>query len=159
LDDSSVWPAYHLTYEEQVWGYDKEWLLLCDVLLLAGDWKESKGCGIERAVAEAADMWIVEGLDALPEVAVCADHAYMMEQRDLLSAVCRRRLIAGAVKHGDSWKTQDNMRELLSEIADAENYPLLHRMQQAFKSGAFWPPTIRRLCDPECKETPSAPES
>lgn len=161
LGDRSRWPAYCLSYDEAVWEYDRSWLLRCDVLLLTGEWRTSEGCLIEERIARAAGLWIIEDIEELPGVEASDERTYIMEQREILSGRCRRRLILGAQKHGESWKGYDRphvLEELVQETADVENYPLLHWIQQVWANTPRedWPPTLRRTCEP-LVEPPAMP--
>jgi len=46
---------------------------------------------------------------------------------------CRLRIVEGHKKYGDDWKTKDCLREAEFEKYDLFNYPILDKLQKAYK--------------------------
>lgn len=67
--DTPAAPSHYNQQEQYAFylGRDIEQLLLCDGAYFSRGWKDSKGCRMEEAVAQAAGIPVYFKLDEIPE--------------------------------------------------------------------------------------------
>lgn len=121
---------------EKYLDFDMKMLLICDAIFMVPGWEDSKGANAELARAKEIGLPIYYDISEIPPSTYGDDNGLneLLRWYDEFWALCRQRIVTGALKYGDDWKTKDNTLEVFFELMDIPNYKALQYAQEKFKA-------------------------